>query len=70
MKEVYILKTEGTNRIPDYIQIRDENFVLLTHSRADKPKNALESIGLLEHIDTIVDLVSKMPYGKAQKIEL
>ncbi len=70
MKFLHILKTQGTDRIPDYIQVRDENFVLLTHSRADKPQNALKSVGLGNYCDRIIELVAKMPYGEMKKLEL
>jgi len=70
MKHIHILKTQGTSKLPDYIQIRDEQLVLLTHSRADKPKNAIESVGLGEYLEKIETLISQMPYGEMQKFDL
>ena len=32
---MYLLKTKGTAKIPDYIQIRDDDFILIDHFRAD-----------------------------------
>jgi hypothetical protein len=35
-------------KIPDYIQIRDDEFTLLAYFRADRPEEALKKIGLGE----------------------
>jgi hypothetical protein len=35
---VYIIKVKGKAKIPDYIQLRDENFVLIAYFRADRSR--------------------------------
>ena len=38
---MYFLKTQGTDKIPDYVQIRDEHFVLLAHFKTNNPENQI-----------------------------
>ena len=38
---VYIIKIEGKEKIPDYVQIRDDQFTLLAYFRTDRPEKAL-----------------------------
>ena len=44
--EMYIIKVKGKAKIPDYIQLRDENFVLIAYFRADRPLKNLDKYGL------------------------
>ena len=43
---MYILKIKGKAKIPDYIQIRDDDFTLKAYFRVDRPEKSLEKIGL------------------------
>jgi hypothetical protein len=43
---MYILKIKGKVKIPDYVQLRDDQFTLLAYFRADRPERALEKIGM------------------------
>ena len=55
---MYIIKIKGAVKIPDYVQIRDEQFTLLAYFRADRPERALEKIGLADkeaEIQKIID---------------
>ncbi len=67
---MYILKTKGTEKIPDYIQIRNDDFVLIYHFRTDRVKNALENSKCKEHIQKIQEIVNNLKYGKLEKMEL
>ena len=44
--DMYIIKVKGKAKIPDYIQLRDEKFVLIAYFRADRPLQKLEKFGL------------------------
>lgn len=66
----YLLKIEGKAKIPDYVQLRDENFTLLSYFRLDRPEKALEKAGLAEHEKTILQALGDIPYGKVVKIEI
>jgi hypothetical protein len=67
---MYILKTEGTDKIPDHIQIRDDQFFLLAYFKVSSPKTALARIGLSDKTDEILDIASRLEYGKIKKLEL
>jgi len=67
---MYILKIQGTKKIPDYIQIRDEDFTLIAYFKITYPKTALTRCGMINKIDQILDIASKLEYGKIQKLDL
>ena len=69
-KSIYILKTQGTGKIPDYIQLRDSNFVHLLHARADKIIQSLDTIELQNYADTIEQVVANLTYGEMTLIDL
>ncbi|MBL0105332.1 MAG: fructose-6-phosphate aldolase [Bacteroidetes bacterium] len=65
---MYILKVKGTAKIPDYVQLRDDNFTLLAYFRVDRPEKAITKAGLGEHEAEIITLINEMPFGKIQKL--
>jgi hypothetical protein len=67
---MYILKIKGTAKIPDYVQLRDNQFTLLAYFRVDRPEKALVKVGLGDKEDEIKKLINSIPYGKVQKLEL
>ena len=67
---MYIIKIKGKVRIPDYIQIRDEQFTLLAYFRADRPERALKKCGLDHQMERIKDVIAELPYGKMQKLDI
>jgi len=67
---MYIIKIQGTSKIPDYIQIRDENFILIAYFKVTNPKTALARSNLLDNLDKILQIVKELPYGQIRKLEL
>ncbi|NOZ45279.1 MAG: fructose-6-phosphate aldolase [Chlorobi bacterium] len=67
---MYIIKTKGTAKIPDYIQIRDDNFVLVCHCRADKPMSALSKLEIDISSEKVKEIINKLTYGVLTKIDL
>ncbi len=67
---MYIIKVKGKAKIPDYIQIRDENFVLVAYFRADRPMKNIEKFGWEGKEEALVKLISELPFGKLQKLDL
>lgn len=65
---MYIIKVKGVAKIPDYVQLRDENFTLLAYFRVDRPDKSLEKIGLGDKQVYIMDIVNKLPFGQIKKI--
>jgi hypothetical protein len=66
---MHILKIKGKAKIPDYIQIRDDNFTLKAYFRVDRPEKSLDKLGLGERKDELLKLIEEMPFGKVLKID-
>lgn len=60
---MYFLKTQGTDKIPDYVQIRDDNFVLLAHFKTNNPENQIKKYGLENQSQKIKKLIRSAPFG-------
>jgi hypothetical protein len=67
---MYIIKVKGKAKIPDYIQIRDENVVLVAYFRADRPLKSVEKFGLEGKEEQLEELIKNLPFGKLQKLDL
>lgn len=67
---MYIIKVKGKAKIPDYIQLRDENFILIAYFRADRPIKTLEKYGLEGKEDQLQQIINELPYGMLKKLEL
>ena len=67
---MYIIKIKGKAKIPDYIQIRNENMILIDYFRADRPVDKLKSYGLTSSDKKIVEYINKLDFGKLQKLNL
>ena len=67
---MFILKIEGTKKIPDFIQIRDENFTLIAYFKITNPKTALTRCNLLHRMEEILQIAAGMEYGKIQELNL
>lgn len=67
---MYIIKVKGKAKIPDYIQFRDNNFVLVAYFRVDRPVKLLKKYGLEGKEEALTKLIQELPFGKLQKLEL
>ncbi|MBA3647645.1 MAG: fructose-6-phosphate aldolase [Chitinophagales bacterium] len=67
---MYIIKIKGKVKIPDYIQLRDDQFTLLAYFRADRPQETLKKLGLSDKEEHIKKLISEIPYGKIKKVTI
>jgi len=69
---MYIIKVKGKKKIPNYIQLRDEKFMLIGYFsyRQGRPFRSLEKFGLEGKETALEKLVEKMPFGKLQKLEI
>ena len=67
---LYTLKIQGKAKIPDYVQLRDEQFALLAYFRLDRPEKALTKAGLTLHESKILEFIAGIPFGKVQKLEI
>ena len=66
---MYLVKIKGVAKIPDYLQIRDDNFTLVCYTRTDRPEKALERCGLGLEIEKIKELMHKVPFGQVTPFE-
>ncbi|MBW7844157.1 MAG: fructose-6-phosphate aldolase [Bacteroidia bacterium] len=67
---MYIIKIKGKAKIPDYVQLRDNNYTLIAYFRTDRPERALDKCGLGDKTEQINEILAKIPFGKMHKIEL
>jgi len=65
---MYVIKVKGKAKIPDYIQLRDNNFVLIAYFRADRPLKNLEKYGLEGKEVELQGIIDKLPFGKLKEI--
>ncbi len=67
---MYVIKIKGIAKIPDYVQLRDENFTLLAYFRLDRPEKAISKAGLAEHMDYILNTIKDLPFGQILKLDI
>ncbi len=69
---MYIIKIKGKKKIPDYIQIRNDHFVLIDYFayKEGRPLKKLEKYGLKGKEKELESLIKQLPFGKLQKLEL
>ncbi|MDP4281526.1 MAG: fructose-6-phosphate aldolase [Bacteroidota bacterium] len=67
---MYIIKIKGTHHIPDYIQIRDEDFTLVAYFKITRPGRALSRCNLTDKTDEILNFAQKLPYGIVRKLDI
>lgn len=65
----YILKTKGTAKIPNYLQIRDGDFQLIEHCTISKSIHILNDLGIKTKGDDTLSFIENMPFGKLIAIE-
>jgi hypothetical protein len=66
---LYIIKIKGKAKIPDYVQLRDDNFTLVAYFRTDRPERALEKCGLGHKTAEIFRILAGIPFGKMHKLD-
>jgi hypothetical protein len=67
---VYIIKVKGKAKIPDYIQLRDEHFVLIAYFRADRPLKNIDRYGLEGKEEALATVIEGLEFGKLQKLDI
>jgi len=67
---MFIIKIKGKAKIPDFIQLRDDNMILLEYFSAARPLNKLKGYGIKSSDSEIMRYVENLEYGKLQKLNL
>lgn len=64
---IHILKIKGTDKIPDFVQIRDENLSLKAYFRADQIDRGFKKNEIDDPRGTLKELITNIPFGKIYK---
>lgn len=67
---MHIIKVKGKAKIPDYIQLRDDDFVLIAYFRADRPLKKLDKYGLEGKEEALKAVIENLPFGKIQPLNI
>ncbi len=66
---MYLLKVKGNGNIPDYLQIRDEQFTLIAYFTIRNMQQGLEKNDLISRYDEINEIVQRTEFGKIVPLE-
>ena len=66
---IYLLKTKGTATIPDYLQVRDKNFLLIAHFGMNRLEKSIEKHTLKIPSDDPIKFIQDMSFGVLIKID-
>ena len=67
---IYILKIKGTKKIPDFVQIRDEDMTLRAYFRMDQQESGIRKNNLEKYAQEIIYVLDKIPFGKLKKLDI
>ena len=67
---MYIIKVKGKAKIPDYIQLRNEEFILVAYFRADRPLKDLHRYGLEGKEVELASVINGLEFGKLQPLNI
>ena len=65
---MYILKTVGTYKVPDYVQIRDDDYKLIELIKLSFFEKKIKEKFDSDEADEIIDKVKNTPYGEVIEI--
>ncbi len=60
---MYFIKTKGTNKVPDYVQIRDKDFALIEHIKMSVLEKKLKKFFPKKYNSLYLE-IEKEPFGK------
>jgi hypothetical protein len=66
---IHILKIKGTDKIPDFVQIRDNNLSLKAYFRADQVDKGLKKNNINDPEGKIKKAIMDSDFGKIFKFE-
>ncbi len=70
LKMIYILKIKGTDKIPDFVQIRDQDMTLCAYFRLDQQESGIKKNKMQEHRKAIMDALKEMEFGKLKQLDI
>ena len=69
-KIYYLLKVKGKAKIPDYIQLRDENHTLIGYFRPGRKERLSKVIKNPDDAEVLQQVIDTMEYNRIQKVEV
>ena len=66
----YIIKIKGTDKIPNFVQIRDKEMSLIAYFRLDQIKKGIEKNKIDIDSEKLKKILEKMKFGKIEKLEI
>jgi len=70
LEMIYILKIKGTDKIPDFVQIRDQDMTLRAYFRLDQQEAGIRKNRMQEHSKAIMDALKEMKFGKLKQLDI
>ena len=67
---IYILKIKGTDKIPDFVQIRDEDMTLRAYFRMDQQESGIRKNNLEKYAKEIICVLDEIPFGKLKELDI
>ncbi len=67
---MYIIKIKGKAKIPDYIQLRNKDMVLIDYFRADRPIDKLRNYKIKSPDNQIIKYINSLPFGKLEPLNI
>ena len=64
---LHIIKIKGTDKIPDFVQIRDSNLSLRAYFRVDQIEKGLKKNNINDKQGKLMKHIQSMPFGKIFK---
>ena len=64
---LHIIKIKGTEKIPDFVQIRDNNLSLRAYFRVDQIEKGLKKNNINDKQGKLMKYIQLIPFGKIFK---
>ena len=64
---LHIIKIKGTDKIPDFVQIRDSNLSLRAYFRVDQIEKGLKKNNINDKQGKLMKHIQSIPFGKIFK---
>jgi len=61
---MYLLKIKGVGKLPDYVQVRDDDFNLRAFINMVSLRKGIKKNGLEAYCDTIVERLEKVDFNE------
>ncbi len=67
---IFILKIKGTDKIPDFVQIRDEDMTLRAYFRLDQKESGIKKNKLETNKTEILQILNEIPFGIIKGLDI